>query len=505
MTLSSKKRKSIFHKGFTIVELLIVIVVIAILAAITIVAYNGVQRQAGTAALKSDLNGLVKQIESANIAEGKYPVDQTSLKYSQLSNVTYVPTSGGYCVNVSNQWGSYFATNTAPGVQVGNCPPSISNLAAKGDAHSCIVKNNTIYCWGRNTSGQLGNGTTTDSATPVAVNASGALAGKTISKVVIGNLSTCALADGQVYCWGFNGAGRLGNGTTIDSPVPVIVSGLLSGKTVTDLAAHSHTCAVADNKAYCWGFNANRQIGDGTTSNSSVPVAVDTSGVLAGKSVTSVSAGQNNTCVIADNLPYCWGRNASGALGYGNITPPTDTNFPMAVKTSGALAGKTVLSISTGSEHSCVIASDHKAYCWGNNTGGRLGTADTNFRYEPAAVSTAGTLAEKDIESISAGTQHTCAVTTDKLGFCWGRNVQGQVGDNSTSDPQTSPVAVDTTGALSGKRITSIAAGTGEGLSGSGYTCAITTSEVFCWGRHSYQNGVGFVLSSTTPVLVAVP
>ena len=121
--------------------------------------------------------------------------------------------------------------------------------------------------WGSNSKGELGNNSTTGSSVPVAVDMSGALAGKAVTAVTAGGYYTCAVADGKAYCWGYNDSGQLGDNSINDSPVPVAVdtSGALAGETVTAISAgRSHTCAVADGKAYCWGYNGSGQLGDGS-------------------------------------------------------------------------------------------------------------------------------------------------------------------------------------------------------------------------------------------------
>jgi alpha-tubulin suppressor-like RCC1 family protein len=166
---------------------------------------------------------------------------------------------------------------------------------------------------------------------------SGLLSGKTVKAVSAGLDYACAIAsDNKTYCWGINSYGQLGNNSTTNSSVPVAVytSGLLSGKTSKDVSAgYRHTCAiVADNKAYCWGYNSDGQLGNNSTTNSSVPVAVYTSGVLGGKIIKHIDAGANlnlHTCAIAtDNKAYCWGDNAYGQLGNNSIT---DSSVPVTV------------------------------------------------------------------------------------------------------------------------------------------------------------------------------
>ena len=172
-----------------------------------------------------------------------------------------------------------------------------------------MATDGTAACWGANSSGQLGDGTNNSSSVPVAVDRRGVLNGKTIAQVSAGIYHTCALAtDGTAACWGLNGTGALGNGTTSDSCVPVAVdrSGVLNGKTIAQVSAGNlYTCALAtDGTAACWGYNGSGQLGNGTNADSWVPVAVDRSGLLSGQSILDLSAGGSHMAAIV-------GRNAN--------------------------------------------------------------------------------------------------------------------------------------------------------------------------------------------------
>jgi Regulator of chromosome condensation (RCC1) repeat/Abnormal spindle-like microcephaly-assoc'd, ASPM-SPD-2-Hydin len=210
-----------------------------------------------------------------------------------------------------------------------------------GNAHTCATAVGKAYCWGNNKYGQLGNNTATDSPVPVAVDTSGVLTGA-VSTISAGNGATCAAAGGAAYCWGSNASGQLGNNTTTDSPVPVAVD-IGTGTVATISTGYSHTCATAGGKAYCWGSNTSGELGNGTTIGSKVPVGASTSGVLTG-AVTAISAGTDFTCAVASGKAYCWGFNGHGELG-NNTT--TGSSVPVAVETSGVLTG-TVTAISAG-------------------------------------------------------------------------------------------------------------------------------------------------------------
>ena len=199
------------------------------------------------------------------------------------------------------------------------------------------------------------------------------------------------------------------------------------------IGGFGYVCAVAlDGRVYCWGSNSNGKIGSGNTSSALVPSAVKISGALVGKVIKQIepSSAGNHSCVIAsDDKAYCWGHNGFGQLGNNNTV---NSLTPVAVDTAGVLASKTIKQIASGGISSCVIASDDKAYCWGSNNFGQLGNGNLKNSSTPTPVSTTGVLAGKTIKQITAGTEFTCAIASDDKAYCWGSNSSGQLGNNST-------------------------------------------------------------------------
>ena len=360
---------------------------------------------------------------------------------------------------------------------------------------TCVVASGAPYCWG--SSGYvLGNGTSSGAKIPTAVDTSGVLSGKTVTSVSVGSNFACALAGGAPYCWGNNDQGQLGNSTSTTSAVPVavIMSGVLTGKTITSISAGMyHACVVASGAVYCWGYNNSGQLGNGSTTSAIVPVAVDSSGVLAGKTVTAVSAGAYATCAVASGAAFCWGAGGNGELGN---SASLNSSSPVAVTTIGALAGKTVTSIDAGQSHICAIASG-AAFCWGYAGNGRLGNTSVSSYYgsvnAPLAVDVSGVLAGKTVTSISSGEANSCAIASGAA-YCWGYGEAGQLGNNS-STTSTLPVAVDTTLLKSGS--------TYEISSGSYFSCAIASGAAYCWGTNeSGRLGNNSTTDSKTPVAV---
>ena len=383
---------------------------------------------------------LTRQTEALMPAESsaKVKVDQASYRLYQSSgnDAPGAPLATDNAAATLTQVGSNFRMRV--GVENKDEPVVLANQFSSGYYHACVIaSDNKLYCWGRNHRGQLGNNSMVDSSRPVAVNMTGVLAGKTIKQISTGAYHTCVVAsDDNAYCWGENMKGQLGNNSTANSSVPVKVdtSGVLAGKTIKQISTgHYHTCAVAsDDKMYCWGENNNGELGNGSTVDSRVPVAVNMTGVLAGKTIKQMSVGTYNTCVIAsDDKVYCWGSNAYGQVGNNSLT---DSNVPVAVNTTGVLAGKTIKQISVGHHRACAIASDDKMYCWGNNMGGALGNGSTADSHIPVSVNMSGILAGKVIRRISIGAFHTCVYATDNKIYCWGSNNYGQLGNNSTAN-----------------------------------------------------------------------
>jgi alpha-tubulin suppressor-like RCC1 family protein len=293
------------------------------------------------------------------------------------------------------------------------------------------------------------------------------------ASVATGSYHSCALdATGAAWCWGFNQDGPIGDGTTTWRLTPVQVTG---GLTFTSLTAGAmHTCGLtAAGAAYCWGNGG--QVGDGTTIDRTVPTAV-----TGGLTFIQITASGSHTCgITAARRAYCWGANAEGQLG-----DATFTDRPAPTQVANAVGGSTVrfASLEAGAEHTCGLTTGGKAYCWGSGKTGQTGDGTFNSRSAaPKAVTTSLSFTE-----LTARNNSTCGLIGSGALYCWGSNVNGTLADGDLAfTPHAAP-----TPSLGGP-FAALAAGGLPKMDDLGtHTCALTAAgAAYCWGVNARGQG----------------
>jgi alpha-tubulin suppressor-like RCC1 family protein len=284
-----------------------------------------------------------------------------------------------------------------------------------------LASDGTVWAWGSNSNGQLGDGTTTDSATPVQV---AGLSGVTVTAIAAGEFHTVALAsDGTVWAWGSNSNGQLGDGTTTDSATPVQVPVLSDATAIA--AGSAYTVALkSDRTVWTWGANDRGQLGHGGTGQKTKPTQV--SGL---SDVIAIAAGSAHTLALKkDGTVRAWGDNDNGQLGNGNTN---EKKSPVDVKKLSD-----VIAIAAGESHSVALKSDGTIWTFGSNSNGQLGDGTTTDASLPVEVS-----GLSEAIAITAGYQHTVAIKNDSTIWAWGSNSNGQLGDGTTTDSSV-PVQV---------------------------------------------------------------
>lgn len=307
-------------------------------------------------------------------------------------------------------------------------------LPDKPEAHTCArTVGGQVLCWGKNDRGQLGIAMEEDQSAPVQVPG---LSG--VKAVAAGGAFTCVIdADSKVACWGDDTNDQLGSDAGDFSSVPVPVTSSKFTSVVSLAAGATHACAVApDGVPYCWGSNGSGQAGNGTTASPAKPEAAV--GDVMGASL--LRAGQDATCALDATGFRCWGSNADSQLTDAVMADETSTPVALALVdvTAFALGGDGPDSGNmTDGGHGCVVQAD-QAVCWGANRSGQLGRGTMSPEEAmPAVVNGLG-----GVVAVAAGTEFTCVVLLDGGVRCWGRNDQGQLGTGMGPASQSSPVPV---------------------------------------------------------------
>ncbi|MBI3773341.1 MAG: hypothetical protein HY272_11660 [Gammaproteobacteria bacterium] len=379
------------------------------------------------------------------------------------------------------------ATTTTPsgsGTTTPTEPVTGFKTLGVGDNYSCAIKkiDNSLWCWGQNTSRQLGSGSVEDQSTPLPIEIT-----KTWAQVEGGAQNTCALdMQNKLYCWGINTNGEVGNDTKLPTSNPTLIG---TDTWISIALGNNHACAIKSGYTlWCWGANASGQVGDGTFAEkpSQTRIGADSDWL-------AISANGDHTCGIRhvdvgggsfNNTLWCWGKNNKGQLGVG-IGDTTNRNTLTQV---GAATDWNA--ISTGGEHTCGIRRevagggfDNKLYCWGDNSFGQYGDGTTTSATIPTYINIGTTWS-----SLSLGSTHTCAIKADNTLWCWGNSDYGQMGGGVTAPVATPQQVASSVGV---KRV----------ASGASHTCAINNSDkLYCWGLNIQgQLGLGSMINTSSP------
>jgi alpha-tubulin suppressor-like RCC1 family protein len=325
----------------------------------------------------------------------------------------------------------------------GGCAAA-SEISA-GTGHTCAVVSGEARCWGANDKGQLGRDIpAVGSFVPAAPTG---LTG-TVSHIAAGAGHTCAIADGNVWCWGDNTFGQLGNGFTGVSTGGFAVAQVANISGALRIAAGgSHTCAATASQTFCWGNDDHGQLGNHAT-GAPRPEATE---VPEAAGASALAAGESHSCALTASGVLCWGANDAGQVGNGSFSVAVSTPNP-------TLAGATFLGL--GANHSCAGVGD-SLNCWGANAAFQVDNSGQNQNQPKGVLS--------NTRAVTGGAGHTCAVTTNQGLKCWGLNDQNQLGapgGGSNGDVSVPLASVQSASA------------------GYQHTCAITANGTYCWGSN---------------------
>ncbi len=412
-----------------------------------------------------------------------------------------------------------------------------------GSGYTCaITLAGGVVCWGINTWGQLGDGTTDQSAVPVAVvglsngvmsvslggNRTCALTtfgqvycwgyrpesntismlpeligglGRQVVQVSVGSSHVCVLdASGKVSCWGLNYYGQLGNGTFTDSHTPVVA---IAADAVKITSTWTTSCAVMTNgEALCWGDGHYGQLGNNRWINSNIPVHVQLENTSPLTGVSQVGLGSSFGCALVGSGVQCWGTQQAGQLGRGT----EDRMYPFASPVLTALGGPALSGadqIAVGDIHTCAHLSSGRVQCWGHGGYGQLGNGGNAIATVPVYVlNPAGTAPFEGLTQIAASGS-TCAFTDWEFAepfYCWGYNADGVLGVGTLNlvEPLPRPV-LDLSGVSGGAALEP------HIVAGGAHTCSATTGGgLKCWGSNTHgQLGDGSTSDSADPLEAA--
>jgi len=431
------------------------------------------------------------------------PQISSGLTSAPITTQVFDPTKGALSVSLGSRHtcgldikGSAYCWGNNNNGQLGNTTTIDKNTPTKvesnnlfatiklGGAHTCgLQTTGQALCWGDNAMGQLGDNTTIGQLIPSQTYQG---SGEVFTQLSLGKSHTCALnAAGKALCWGSNESGQIGNNQETEKyTTPQYVDG--DAAFVSINSGNDHNCGIkVDGKAYCWGRNDRGQVGNNATADKQIkPELVD-----GGHFFTKLSLGESHTCALdAAGFAHCWGANTKGQIG-------DDTNNDRWSPTQITASDSNFYGISLGQEHSCAINQNGEISCWGAYGKGQTGTGNnTEYVLTPTAV-----FGNHSFTAVSAGGNSSCGLKIDGAVYCWGSNLKGQLGDNSGAEKHLTPVAIETNLLEHSIELAQITAG-------NLHTCGLKLNgKAYCWGRNMQgQLGIGFAGPHSHPKPIQV-
>lgn len=409
----------------------------------------------------------------------------------------------------------FASSSTANAAEETASPSGITRVAAGMGRSAVVVDAGQAYSWGTNKEGALGDGGSENRSTPVPVAQGEIPEGVSIVQVSAGYSHTLALgSDGHAYSWGNNHYGELGNGKSAlasfeTAPVAVKQGALPEGVSFTQVSAgFFHSIALgSDGQIYTWGYNRYGQLGNGESGtassvNRNTPVAVAQGSVPANTKFSQVDAGGDHNLALGnDGTVYSWGRNLRGQLG--DNTPVTWNSMRATlapIEHGEAPAGTKYVYVAAGGDRSFAVAADGATFGWGVNSSGELGLGNDFADRASATKVSRGEIPDGvSLQQISVGFFHNVAVGSDGNAYSWGWNGTGQLGDGNSGDDFDSytPVRVTQGGIPEGAIITDVSAAREHSLA------RTSDGRIFSWGsNYSLELGDGSGQSSAAPVQV---
>ena len=356
------------------------------------------------------------------------------------------------------------------------------SLIAAGKHHSLAIdKDGNLWAWGNNCNSAIGDGTTTTRSTPVQINTNGRMNNAKVVSVAAGGGHSFAIDEyGNLWAWGWNGWGQLGDGTqgaafVKSSPVLINTNGRMNdAKVISIVAGYEHSLAIDKHgNLWAWGKNDSGQLGNGSRTYYSTPVLINTNGRMNNARILTVSTcgsgyGSHNLAIDEHGYLWAWGNNFSGQIGDGTFGYSANKTVPVLVNIDTRMNNAKIIHVAAGGNHSLAIDEYGDLWAWGLNSypgGGQVGDSTRDDRHIPVQINSNGRMNNSKITSISAGGYISFAI--DDLGnlWGWGSNYSGQLGNGEDDWFSISPELINTSGRMNNARAVNISAGESHCLS----------------------------------------